>query len=267
MKWTIKKIAAWKTQTDTQQDAPKEPLATVTAYDAITGRIADAAGAALVLVGDSLGDTALGFDSTLPVTMEMMLHHTAATRRGVRDAALVADMPFMSYQASQSEAIANAGKFLQLAGADAVKLEGGRIRAPLIKALTDNGIPVMAHIGLMPQSFKQSGYAVKGRDEAEMAQIRDDLLAVAEAGAFCVVLECVNPALAAELTRLSPIPTIGIGSGAACDGQVLVISDLLGLTDKTPPKFVKRFANLFPAAVAAVADYAAEVRARKYPEN
>ena len=261
MKTTVRKIAAWKTQPN------PEPLATVTAYDAITGRIADAAGAPLILVGDSLGDTALGFDSTLPVTMDMMLHHTAATRRGVRDAVLVADMPFMSYQTSQSEAIANAGKFLQLAGADAVKLEGGRIRYELIKALVENGIPVMAHIGLLPQSVKQYGYATKGNDESDLFQLQDDIWAVADAGAFCVVLECVNPQLAAELTKFSPIPTIGIGSGAGCDGQILVISDLLGLSDKTPPKFVKRFANLFPAAVSAVSDYAAAVRARAYPEN
>ena len=260
MKYTAKKIAAHKAT-----DNPV-PIAVVTAYDTITGRIADAAGVPIVLVGDSLGNTALGFESTIPVTMEMMLHHTAAVRRGVKNAVVVADMPFMSYHASRAEGIANAGRLIQQAGADAVKLEGGVMRAALIKELVANGIPVMAHIGLLPQSHKAAGYAIRGGNDSESALLKADLEAVVEAGAFCVVLECVRAKLAAELTAMSPAPTIGIGSGNACDGQVLVMTDILGLTDGEPPKFVKRFANLGEQASAAVSAYVSEVQTRAYPD-
>jgi 3-methyl-2-oxobutanoate hydroxymethyltransferase len=258
MKYTAKKIAALKAA------GSFAPLAVATAYDAITGRFAEAAGAPVVLVGDSLGNTALGFESTIPVTMEMMLHHTAAVRRGVKNALVVADMPFMSYHASRAEAVVNAGRFLQVAGADAVKLEGGVLRAELIREIVGNGIPVMAHIGLLPQSLKVAGFATKGGSEAEAEALRADIAAVVEAGAFCVVLECVRAELAAELSALSPVPTIGIGSGAGCDGQVLVMADLLGLTEGAP-KFVRRFANLGELAVGAVRDYVEAVRAREYP--
>ncbi|NLE40938.1 MAG: 3-methyl-2-oxobutanoate hydroxymethyltransferase [Lentisphaerae bacterium] len=254
--WTVRKI---------RESKGGAPLATVTAYDAITGRIADDAGVALILVGDSLGTTSLGFSTTLPVTMEMMLHHVAAVRRGVQRALLVADMPFLSYHLSTEEALRNAGRFLQEAGADAVKLEGGACRAEVIRALVANGIPVMAHLGVLPQSVKASGYAAKGRTEDEVARLEDDVRAVAEAGAFCTVLECVMADVAERLTAISPVPTIGIGSGNACDGQILVIADLLGLTDGPLPRFVKRYATCGDIAKAAVAAYVADVQSRAYP--
>ena len=254
--WTVRKIRASK---------GGAPLATVTAYDAITGCIADDAGVALILVGDSLGTTSLGFSTTLPVTMEMMLHHVAAVRRGVQRALLVADMPFLSYHLSTEEALRNAGRFLQEAGADAVKLEGGACRAEVIRALVANGIPVMAHLGVLPQSVKASGYAAKGRTEDEVARLEDDVRAVAEAGAFCTVLECVMADVAERLTAISPVPTIGIGSGNACDGQILVVADLLGLTDGPLPRFLKRYATCGDIAKAAVAAYVADVQSRAYP--
>lgn len=254
--WTVRKI---------RESKGAVPLAAMTAFDAITGRIADAAGVALILVGDSLGTTSLGFQNTLPVSMEMMLHHVAAVRRGVQHALVVADMPFLSYHVSIEEAIRNAGRFLQEAGADAVKLEGGRCRKDLITALTNNGIPVMAHVGMLPQSIKTSGLAAKGRNETETALLEKDTLAVSDGGAFCTVLECVTAATARHLTTLSPIPTIGIGSGPDCDGQILVLADCLGLTEGPLPRFVKKFANCGEIAQNAVAAYVSEVQNRTYP--
>lgn len=255
--WTIPKIIKAKNTT---------PLATITAYDAITGRLADAAGAALILVGDSLGTTALGFSTTIPVTMEIMLHHVAAVRRSVRNAVVVADMPFLSYQTATETAVRNAGRFMQEAGADAVKLEGGAIRADLIRTLVNNGIPVMAHIGVLPQSVKTSGYAAQGGTTAEYERLKTDALAVAEAGAFCTVLECVRENTARELTACSPVPTIGIGSGVHCDGQIIVIADLLGFTAPPLPKFVKPYAQCGATAQAAIEAYIADVQQRTYPD-
>lgn len=257
-KQTIKKIRDLK---------GREPITCITAYDTITAKIADDAGIEIVLVGDSLGTTALGFDTTIPVTMEIMKHHAAAVRRGVTNALLVADLPFLSYQTSMSDAISNAGALLRESGADAVKLEGGVIRADVIRTLVDNGIPVMAHIGLLPQSVKASGYAVKGRTEEAVDALRRDILAVAESGAFSVVLECVTGPVAEELTKISPIPTIGIGAGAGCDGQVLVIADLLGLTPGRVPSFVKQYADCGNIAGDAVRAYIADVKARAFPDE
>lgn len=254
--WTATKIRALK---------GKEKIPCLTAYDAITGRLADMADIPLLLVGDSLAPTSLGFDSTLPATMDIMVHHTAAVCRGVEKAMVVADMPFLSYR-TVDEALTNAGRFLREAGADAVKLEGGECRADVIRALVDNGIPVMAHIGLLPQSFHAAGYRARGGNDAEIEQLRRDADAVADAGAFSVVLECVRTPLPAEITKRVPIPTIGIGAGLECDGQILVFADLLGLMPGMPnAKFVRRFAGLGDLAVKGIQEYAAAVKAGEYP--
>lgn len=254
--WTPKKITALK---------GNGKFATITAYDAITASIADAAGIPLILVGDSLGPTSLGLETTVPVTMEMMVHHTKAVRRGCKNAVVVADMPFLSYQINEDEGIRNAGRLIQEAGADAVKLEGGVCRASLISRLVENGIPVMAHIGMLPQNVKQSGYAYKGKTEDEVAMIMADAKAVAEAGAFCVVIECATSTLAAKVTEALDIPVIGIGAGAATDGQIIVISDMLGMNSGKLPKFVKQYANMREEAIAAVQQYMSEVEGGAFP--
>lgn len=237
----------------------------VTAYDALFARLFDEAGVDAILVGDSLGQVVLGYDSTLPVTMEDMERHTGAVARGRKTAFLVADMPFMSYQASDEEAVRNAGRLVR-AGAEAVKLEGGRAMASRIAAITACDVPVVGHIGLTPQSVhRMGGYKVQGTTDVARERLLDDALAVAEAGAFAVVLEGIPAGLAAEITERLSIPTIGIGAGAACDGQVLVMHDLLGLFDEFRPRFVKRFAELKSPVVQAVSDYAAEVRAGTFP--
>lgn len=242
-------------------------LPCVTAYDAAFARLADAAGLPLILVGDSLGMTMLGYASTLPVTLEEMLHHTAAVARATRDALVVGDMPFLSYQISTAEALRNAGRFLQEAGADAVKIEGGAFRTPLVETLVQNGIPVLGHIGLTPQSVNVfGGYKVQGRTREAAEQLMADVRALADAGAFGVVLECVPPDIAAEVTQASPVPVIGIGAGAACDGQVLVMHDLLGLSEGAPPKFVKPYAALAKAVRKAFRAYAEDVRSGAFPD-
>lgn len=257
--WNAAKIKASK-------DVCKIPC--VTAYDYAFARLADAAGIPLLLVGDSLGMALLGYGSTLPVTMDDMLHHTAAVARAARDAMVVADMPFLSYQVSDDEALRNAGRFLQEAGADAVKVEGGAFRAALVERLVQNGVAVMGHIGLTPQSVNVfGGYKVQGRTREAAEQLVADVRALAEAGAFAVVLECVPPDIAALVTAASPVPVIGIGAGAACDGQVLVMHDLLGLSEGTPPKFVKTYASLAETVRGAFRAYADEVRAGAFPDT
>ena len=241
-------------------------LPCVTVYDFVSARLADGAGFPLLLVGDSLGTTVLGYTSTLPVTLEMMLHHTAAVARGTRDALVVADMPFMSYQASVAEGVRNAGRFLQEAGADAVKVEGGAFRAGLVSALTLNGIPVLGHIGLTPQSVNQlGGYKVQGRTQAAAEQLVADARALEAAGAFAIVLECVPPDLGAAVTAAVQVPVIGIGAGPGCDGQVLVSHDLLGLSPGPPPKFVKPYAALADAMRAAFGAYKDDVENGRFP--
>lgn len=242
------------------------PITMLTAYDYNLARLVDEAGIDSILVGDSLGNVVLGYQSTIPVTMEDMLHHVKAVSRGIRRALLVGDMPFLSYHLSREQAIANAGRFLQEGGAQAVKLEGGREVAEAIRGIVAAGIPVVGHLGLTPQSVNVlGGYKVQGRDEKAARKLIDDAFAVQEAGAFALVLECVPQALASYLSGELTIPTIGIGAGAGCDGQVLVTTDMLGLYGNQPPRFVKRFADLNGQIREALAGYREEVRARTFP--
>lgn len=245
-----------------------ERIAVLTAYDYPTARLVDAAGVHIILVGDSLGNVVLGYEGTLPVTMDEMIHHTAAVVRGTANALVVGDMPFMSYQASDSEALRNAGRFLKEAGCQAVKLEGGRTVAPLIRKLVEYGIPVMGHVGLTPQSVNQfGGYRVQGRtvDQAEM--VLTDALAVEEAGAFSVVLELVAAPVAKIITEHLQIPTIGIGAGAHCDGQVLVFHDMLGMDPGFHPRHAKRYAEVGDMISGAVRAYVEDVRAGAFPSE
>lgn len=245
-----------------------EKITVVTAYDYPTGLAADAANPDAILVGDSLGMVALGFDSTIPVTLDIMVHHTSAVRRGVKTSFLVADMPFLTYHCSIEQSICNAGRLIQQAGAEAVKIEGGQEIAPTIAAITRAGIPVMAHVGLIPQSVhKLGGYRVQGRTEDSANRLIEDALAVQEAGAFSVVVEAMEPDTAAEITARLDIPTIGIGAGRRCDGQVLVLSDLIGMLKGTSPKFVKRYAEVGNTMEEAVAAFCEEVRAGRFPEE
>lgn len=256
MKWTAPKIAALK---------GKQRIAVLTSYDAATARLMDEAGIPLILVGDSLGMTALGYATTLPVTLEQMLHHTAAVVRGVKSALVVTDLPFLTYQASIEQAIMSAGRCLKEAGADAVKIEGGEIRAPVIEALVANGIPVMAHIGLLPQSVRaMGGYKTQGKTGDSAEQLIRDAQIVEEAGAFSVVIEGTVPEVAAHITEIITIPTIGIGAGPNCDGQVLVINDVLGLTPKPPP-FAKQYANLSETIRTAIESYRRDVETGAFP--
>ncbi|MCF7849663.1 MAG: 3-methyl-2-oxobutanoate hydroxymethyltransferase [Kiritimatiellales bacterium] len=259
MKWTAGRIKALK---------GVQKFATLTAYDALTGSLVDGAEIPLVLVGDSLGMTVLGYETTLPVSMDEMLHHTSAVARGVEHALVVADMPFMSYQPSTEMALENAGRFIKEAGADAVKIEGGALRTELIEALVGNGIPVLGHIGLTPQSIKETGgYKVQGKTSEQARRLMDDAMAVEQAGAFALVLECVPAELGELITKALKIPTIGIGAGAGCDAQVLVITDMLGISGKFVPKFVKKYADLNPVIQAALSAYKQEVEEGIYPSG
>ena len=241
-------------------------FAMLTAYDFLSARILDEAGIPILLVGDSLGMVMLGYPTTLPVTLEEMLHHARAVSRGARQALLVGDMPFMSYQASVEDAIRGAGRFVQEAGMHAVKLEGGGRVVEITRQLTEVGIPVMGHLGLTPQFVHQmGGFKVQGKTDAQAAQILADARALEKAGAFSLVLEGVPSKLAAEITHALRIPTIGIGAGLATDGQVLVFHDMLGLTTGKAPKFVKRYANLAEEIAHAATAYAEDVRAGRFP--
>jgi 3-methyl-2-oxobutanoate hydroxymethyltransferase len=245
--------------------ATGDPIVMVTAYDVAAARLVEAAGVDVILVGDSLGMTVLGHTSTLPVTMDDMLRATAAVSRGSAHALVVADMPFMSYQASFEDAMRNAGRLLAEGGAHAVKLEGGEVVAELVGALTDAGIPVMGHVGLTPQSVNVfGGYKLQGRDTDAALRLVNDCLALEAAGAFAIVLELVPAELAALISEELTIPTIGIGAGAGCDGQVQVFHDLLGLGDFTP-KHAKRYAEVGAAITKAVSAYAADVRGGAFP--
>jgi len=243
-----------------------EPITMLTAYDFTFARIFDQAGIDLLLVGDSLGNVVQGCETTLPVTLDEVLYHTRLVVRGAQRALVVADMPFGSFQVSAEDALRNAIRFVKEAGAQAVKLEGGVRMAETIRRIADAQIPVMGHVGLTPQSVhKMGGFRVQGRDDAGRAQVIADALAVQEAGAFAVVLEGIPADLGREVTEQLVIPTIGIGAGPACDGQVLVMHDLLGLNDWTP-SFVKQYANLGALASQAARAYADEVRHRKFPD-
>ena len=241
-------------------------IAMLTAYDYPTAFILDQAGIDMLLVGDSLGLVVLGYTSTLPVTIEDMIHHTKAVCRGVQWAMVVGDMPFMSYQVSVETALHNAGRFLKETDAQAIKLEGGREVAEMTRRMATAGIPVMGHLGLTPQSVQQfGGFKVQGRGDEAGRRILEDAKILEEAGAFSVVLEAIPAELAADITRSLGIPTIGIGAGAGCDGQVLVTNDMLGTFDRFTPKFVKKYANLSPQITAAVQQYADEVRSGAFP--
>lgn len=240
----------------------------LTAYDYTTARLMDAAGIPLILVGDSLGMMMLGYENTLPVTMVEMLMHTAAVVRGTKEALVVADMPFMSYQASIEQGLTNAGRFIKRAGAGAVKIEGGAFRVPLIKALVENGIPVLGHIGLTPQSIKEmGGYKVQGRKTAEARLLIKDARALQSAGVFAIVLEGVPEPLGREITRAVKVPVIGIGGGKYCDGQILVTHDVLGLFSDFTPKFAKRYAELGAAMKKAFLAYKQDVETGAFPSR
>ncbi|HEY0971756.1 MAG TPA: 3-methyl-2-oxobutanoate hydroxymethyltransferase [Gemmatimonadales bacterium] len=244
-----------------------ERIVMVAAYDAVFARIADDAGVDAVLVGDSLGNVIAGHDSTLPVTLDHMIYHGAAVRRGLRRALLVVDMPFLTYQVSAEDAVRNCGRVMQETGAQAVKLEGSGPRAEAaVRAVTDLGVPVMGHLGFTPQSVHALGGArVQGREDAAAAKLVEGALRLQDAGAFSVVLELVPAALAARVTEALTIPTIGIGAGAACSGQVLVMHDLLGFTEGFSPRYLRRYASMAAEAREAVKRFGAEVRGGEFP--
>lgn len=243
-----------------------EKITMITAYDYPTACLLDEAGIDILLVGDSLGNVVLGYENTLPVTMEESLHHTKAVARGAKRAMVVGDMPFLSYQTTVADAVLNAGRYLKEAGAQAVKLEGGRERAEVVRALVEAGIPVMGHLGLTPQSVHQlGGFRVQGRTEEAAQRLIEDALILEEAGIFSLVLEAVPSGLAAEVTKRLRVPTIGIGAGPHCDGQVLVFHDMMGLTNKKVPKFVKKYASLYELMLDALRRFKAEVQEGVFP--
>ena len=245
-----------------------EKITVLTAYEVNFARMIDAAGIDAVLVGDSLGMVVLGYDSTVPVTMDEMLHHCKAVRRGVSSALLIGDMPFLSYQVSTEAAIINAGRFLKEAGCDAVKLEGGGNVCAVVEAIVKAGIPVMGHIGLTPQTAGQlGGYRVQGKDVESARSLVADAKELQKAGAFSIVLECIPDIVASIISEELSIPTIGIGAGAGCDGQVLVTHDLLGLFDKFIPKFVKQYNNLAPIIKQTLDSYVSEVKNGSFPDE
>ena len=242
-------------------------LVVVTAYDVLFAKLVDAAGVDMVLVGDSLGNVVAGYETTLPVTVEQMIYHGAAVRRGVKRALLVVDMPFLSYQASEESAIVNCGRVLQQTEADAVKVEGGTDEmVRTVGRLTRTGIPIVAHLGFTPQSVRTLGMRVQGRDEADASRMVDQAKALEDAGAFSIVLELIPSELAQRISESISIPTIGIGAGPHCDGQVLVLPDLLGLNDGFEPKFLKKYADLAGTVREAVERYGDEVRSGAYPD-
>ena len=243
-----------------------ERIPMLTAYDYATAKLIDQAGVPLILVGDSLGMVVLGYESTIPVTMEEMLHHTKAVVRGTQRALIVGDMPFMTYHIRAGDALSNAARFIQEGGAQAVKLEGGERMAETVRQLVECGIPVMGHIGLTPQSIHQlGGFKVQGKTPEAATQLLKDAIALEQAGAFAIVLESVPAPLAKIITQKLGIPTIGIGAGPWCDGQVQVVSDLLGLFTDFVPKHAKQYAKLADIIGAAVRDYISEVKAGAFP--
>ena len=244
-----------------------EKLTMLTAYDAAFARLLDSVGVDMILVGDSLGMVLLGYDSTVPVTMDEMIHHARAVRRGT-SSFVVGDMPFLSYQTGVSDAIKNGGRFLKEAGCDAVKLEGGPEVCDAVRALVDAGIPVMGHIGLTPQTAGSlGGYKVQGKDADSARKLLADAKALEAAGVFAIVMECIPDQLARLITESVAVPTIGIGAGAGCDGQVLVTHDLLGMFEKFVPSFVKGYANLAPQIKEAIGAYTEEVKSGAFPDE
>lgn len=249
-----------------KKKAKGQPISMLTAYDYATALAVDRAGIDIILVGDSLGMVMLGYETTLPVTMEDMIHHCKAVARGAKFALLIGDMPFMSYQASVDEAVRNAGRFLQQGGMDAVKLEGGQERLPAIKAIIEAGIPVQGHLGLTPQSVHQlGGFRAQGKTAAAAQKLLEDALALQDAGCFSIVLETIPARLARLVSERLEIPTIGIGAGVGCDGQVLVTHDLIGLFDRFTPRFVKKYVELHNQMEQAFKAYKTDVEARAFP--
>lgn len=243
-------------------------ISMLTAYDYSTAKLMDEAGINAILVGDSLGNVVLGYEDTLSVTMEDMIHHGAAVARGAKNAMVVVDMPFMSYQTSVYDAVVNAGRLMKEGRASAVKLEGGKEVCPQVKAITEAGIPVMGHLGLTPQSINAlGGHRVQGKTQQAAQKLLDDARALQEAGAFAVVLECVPERLAEKVTKELKIPTIGIGAGAGCDGQVLVYQDMLGMFSDFTPKFVKKFANVGQVMKEAFKSYIDEMQQGSFPSQ
>lgn len=260
---TRKKVT---TLTFRQKKERGEPISMLTAYDYPTAMSLDRAGIDSILVGDSLAMVVLGYENTLPVTMDEMLHHCRAVARGAKSALLIGDMPFMSYQVSVEEATRNAGRFLQQGGMDAVKLEGGRDRVAAIRSIVSAGIPVMGHIGLTPQSINQlGGFRAQGKTAVAAKRLVEDAFLLEEAGCFSLVLESVPARLAELISRKLTIPTIGIGAGAGCDGQVLVTHDILGLFDRFTPKFVKKYADFHHEMQKAFGDYIEDVETKRFP--
>lgn len=246
----------------------KERIVMLTAYDYSTAKLVDEAGVPLILVGDSLGMVILGYDSTIPVTIEDMIHHTKAVTRGTKKALVVGDMPFMTYHTNSSDALRNAARFIQEAGAQAIKLEGGEVIAETVKRIVDCGIPVMGHIGLTPQFIHQlGGYKLQGKTPEAAKRLLDDACALEQAGVFAIVLELVPTQLSKLITQSINVPTIGIGAGPDCDGQVQVVSDILGLFTDFVPKHAKQYAKLADNIKAAIANYAAEVKAGSFPTS
>lgn len=238
----------------------------LTAYDYPTARLLDEAGIDILLIGDSVGNTVLGYENTLPVTMEEMLHHTAAVSRGAERAMVVADMPFLSYQTTVADAVWNAGLFIKESGAHAVKLEGGRERADAVRAMVETGIPVMGHLGLTPQSVNQfGGFRVQGKTGDAAQRLMEDAVMLEEAGAFSLVLECIPADVAEDITNNLKIPTLSCGAGPHCSGQVMVVHDMLGCTGKKVPKFVKQYANLHDIIIDALTTFKKEVQEGTFP--
>lgn len=257
-----------KTINDLMSMKNDQKITMITAYDYYMGKLVDEAGIDVVLVGDSLGMVVQGHDDTLPVELEEMIYHTKAVTRGVEKALIVTDLPFMSYQSGVIKALKSAGRIMKKSRAGAVKLEGGKRVVPQVKALVETGIPVMGHIGLTPQSVNQfGGFKVQGKDKSRALELLEDALALQEAGAFSIVLETVPCELACIVTDKLSIPTIGIGAGLGCDGQVLVLHDLLGVDKDFKPKFVRRYADLNQVVNRAVAEYIQDVRNKKFPAN
>jgi len=250
----------------TEMKKNKEKISMLTAYDYMWGNLASESGVDIILVGDSLGMVVLGYDTTLEVSMEDMISHSAAVRRGAKDSFIIADMPFMSTSVNDDKAVENAGLLMSKGKASGVKIEGGAEMCPLIRRIVNAGIPVCAHIGLMPQSVNIQGYRTQGGSDFEAQKLISDAKALEEAGVFAIVLEKIEENLTKQITESLTIPTIGIGSGKYCDGQVLVVHDILGLFDKFVPKFVKKYANAREVMISGISDYVKEVKDGSFPE-
>jgi 3-methyl-2-oxobutanoate hydroxymethyltransferase len=264
--FTVSQRKKVTTRTFREKKERGEPISMLTAYDYPTAQAMDQVGVDSILVGDSLAMVVLGYENTLPVTMEEMLHHSRAVARGAKTALLIGDMPFMSYQASVEDAVRNAGRFLQQGNMDAVKLEGGRERVDAVRAITGAGIPVIGHLGLTPQSVHQlGGYRAQGKTATAAKRLLEDAILLEEAGCFGIVLESVPARLGELVSQKLHIPTIGIGAGVGCDGQVLVTHDLLGLFDRFTPKFVKQYADFHAEMQRAFSEYIDDVQTKTFP--